>query len=510
MVESPLPTLLEMQGIAKRFGDTRAVNGVNFDCVHGEVHGLVGENGAGKSTLMKVLAGVHSPDSGRIFINGTEKRFRNFSEARNSGIGFVYQELSLLPQLTVAENIAMGVWPKSRAGLIDWKFIRKNSIDILKTIGIDINPDLLVNSLPVALRQMVEIGKMLAQNPDLIIFDEPTAPLSHDEVIVLFNLIENLKKQGKGIIFISHRLEEVLSISDRITVMKDGNTVITDIATNFTERKLISSMVGREISEIFPPKPRLTGKENVLFSYDATLDRSNKRVNFSVLDGEVLGVGGLQGQGQLELLNSIFGLGGCQGLQISIKGENVTIRNPRQAMRHRIALLPENRNEEGVFLILTTLSNLASTTIDRRQKAGFVDKRAELNVVQQMIEQLSIKVSSYRQVAQSLSGGNMQKLVIGKWLIFKPKVIILLEPTKGVDVSTKQQIYRIIRELADSGVAVIVNTSDMIELIGLCDRVLVMNHGYLTASLAGDDITEEKIMEASVSNQQLISAEVIP
>lgn len=509
MVESILPELLRMQGIVKRFGDTCAVNGVDFDCDHGEVHGLVGENGAGKSTLMKVLAGVHSLDSGTIFINGIDKRFSNFSEARNSGVGVVYQELSLLPQLTVAENIAMGVWPKNKFGLINWPSIRKTSTEILKTIGIEINPDLLVSSLPVALRQMVEIGKMLAQNPELIIFDEPTAPLSHDEVIVLFNLIKSLKKQGKGIIFISHRLEEVLSISDRITVMKDGNTVISERASNFTERRLISSMVGREISEIFPAKPNLTGKENKIFSYDAVLNRSNMQVNFSVYEGEVLGVGGLQGQGQLELLNSIFGLGGCEDLRVSIKDQKITVRNPRQAMRHGIALLPENRNEEGVFLILSTLSNLASTTINRRQKAGFVDKRAEMQSILHMIDQLKIKVSSYRQVAQSLSGGNMQKLVIGKWLIFNPKVIILLEPTKGVDVSTKQQIYIIIRQLANSGVAVIVNTSDMIELIGLCNRVLVMNHGYLTASLSGSDITEEKIMEASVSNKQIPSAEAV-
>jgi inositol transport system ATP-binding protein len=356
---------------------------------------------------------------------------------------------------------------------------------------------------------MVEIGKVLAQDPELIIFDEPTAPLSHDEVAVLFNLIQELKKQGKGIIFISHRLEEVLSISDRITVMKDGKKVICDQTSNFTERKLIASMIGREISEIFPQRKPLTGQERELFSYDAVLNRSNARVKFSVHEGEVLGVGGLQGQGQLELLNSIFGLGGSQEMTICVDQQSLAIKNPRQAMRHGIALLPENRNEEGIFLILSALSNLASTTINRRQKAGFVDKKTEQQTVQDMIDQLSVKVSSHRQTAQSLSGGNMQKLVVGKWLIFNPKVIVLLEPTKGVDVSTKQQIYRIIRQLADAGVAVIVNTSDMIELIGLSDRVLVMNHGYVTASLAGSEINEQNIMEASVSSKQMAYAETI-
>jgi ABC-type sugar transport system ATPase subunit len=507
MVEAEVTKLLDMQGIVKRFGGTVAVNGVDFDCAHGEVHGLVGENGAGKSTLMKVLVGVHSPDDGRIFINGDERKFVNFSEARKAGIGVVYQELSLLPQMTVAENIALGVWPKSKSGLIKWSTIRTTSIEILKSIGVDINPDLLISSLPIALRQMVEIGKMLAQKPELIVFDEPTAPLSHDEVIVLFNLIKDLKNQGKGIVFISHRLDEVLSISDRITVMKDGKKVISDQTSNFNEKKLISSMIGREISEVFPAKHALTGKERELFAYESILNRSNTRVKFSIHEGEVLGVGGLQGQGQLELLHSIFGLGGCEDLSICIEGNKVSIKNPRQAMRRGIALLPENRNEEGVFLILSTLSNLTSTTIHRRQKMGFVDKRAELQAVRKMIEQLSIKVSSYRQVAQSLSGGNMQKLVVGKWLIFNPRVIVLLEPTKGVDVSTKQQIYLIISQLADSGVAVVINTSDMLELIGLCNRVLVMNQGYFTASLSGKQITEESIMEASVSNKQITDTE---
>lgn len=507
MVEAGIPKLLYMQEIVKKFGNTLALNGVDFEGEHGEIHGLVGENGAGKSTLMKVLVGVHSPDQGKVFIDGVERKFNNYSEARSAGIGVVYQELSLLPQLTVAENIVMGVWPKDKVGLIRWATIREKSNEVLKKIGVNINPDLLVSSLPVALRQMVEIGKMLAQNPELIIFDEPTAPLSHDEVVVLFDLIKKLKEQGKGIIFISHRLDEVLSISDRITVMKDGKIVVRDHTANFNERRLISSMVGREISEIFPPKTQRAGQEGEIFGYEAVMTRSNQRVAFSVHEGEVVGVGGLQGQGQLDLLNSIYGLGGCEAMQLRIDNQKVIVRNPRQAMRHGIALLPENRNEEGVFLILSALSNLASTTLHRRQTVGFVKKGEELSTVQQMIQQLSVRVSSYRQTAQSLSGGNMQKLVVGKWLIFNPKVIIMLEPTKGVDVSTKQQIYRIIRQLADSGVAVIVNTSDMIELIGVCDRVLVMNHGYLTASLSGSEITEERIMEASVTNQPYVETE---
>jgi ABC-type sugar transport system ATPase subunit len=508
MAEHSVPLFLEMQGIEKTFYGTRAVNGVDFNCARGEVHGLVGENGAGKSTLMKVLVGVHSPEKGKILINGEECKFADYSEARKAGIGIVYQELSLLPQLTVAENITMGAWPKTPWGLINWKTIRATSKEILKSIGIEIDPDLLVSSLPIALRQMVEIAKVLTQKPELIIFDEPTAPLSHDEVMALFKLINDLKKQGNGVIFISHRLDEVLTISDRITVMKDGQKVITDAIENFNEKRLISSMVGRDISEVFPPKTTQRDKRKELFAYDGILNLSDSRVAFSVHEGEVLGVGGLQGQGQLGLLHSIFGLGGCENMRISINGQETQIYNPRQAMRHGIALVPENRNEEGIFLILSCLANLTATTIDRRQRVGFIDKRTEFQSVRDIVNRLSIKISSTRQLAQSLSGGNMQKLVLGKWLIFKPKIIVLCEPTKGVDVGTKQQVYILIRQLADSGVAVIVNTSEMIELIGLCDRVLIMNHGVLTANLSDVEITEEHIMEASVSNGNIISTEI--
>ena len=377
---------------------------------------------------------------------------------------------------------------------------------ILKGIGVEMHPDVLVGSLPMALRQMVEIGKVLSQDSELIVFDEPTAPLSRDEVRILFDIFRDLKRRGKGIVFISHRLDEVLAISDRITVMKDGRAVITDSAASFSEERLITSMVGREVSEIFPRKTGSSGNATALFSFDGVLQMSDKRVAFSVLEGEVLGVGGLQGQGQLELLQSIFGLGGCENLSLKIAGRQVTVKNPIQAMKHGISLVPENRNEEGVFPILSVLENLSAPTVDKRKRLGLIRRMEERRVVRDMVDRLSIRISSQRQPAQSLSGGNMQKLVIGKWLIFDPHVVVLLEPTKGVDVATKQQIYKLIRELAERGVAVIVNTSDMLELIGVCDRVLVMNRGLLTGCLEGSAITEENIMKASVSNRDLVNA----
>jgi ribose transport system ATP-binding protein len=511
-MEKTTPTeapLLEMKEIVKSFPGTLAVDKVDFVCNKGEIKGLVGENGAGKSTLIKVLAGIYPPDSGTIFRKGVKKRYRNYSEARKDGIGVVYQNLSLLTELSVAENIYMGIWLKKGNGSIDWDEIRKRSKLLLDEVGVDIDPNELVSSLPMALRQMVEIVKVLAQNPEIIIFDEPTAPLSRDEVLELFRMLRDFKGQGKGIIFISHRLEEVLEIADTITVLKDGQEVITEKASFFNEDRLISSMVGREFSEIFPAKSKEIKEKEEIFSFEGTLKKSNKKVAFSLSKGEVLGVGGLQGQGQIDFLESIFGLGGCEDLRIKISDRNVEVKDPFQAMKSGISLIPENRNEEGLFLILSVLENLVAPTIDKRQTFSVIQKGIESRVVEDIVEKLSIKISSVNQGAQSLSGGNLQKLVLGKWLISNPKVIIMLEPTKGVDVATKQQIYRLIRDLAEKNdVAVIVYTSDMLELIGVCDRVLIMNHGFLTAILKGDDITEENIMKASVRNVNLLEAAV--
>jgi ABC-type sugar transport system ATPase subunit len=453
---------------------------------------------------MKVLAGLYSPDSGKIIIKGQERRFRNYFEARKADVGVVYQELSLLPDLSVAENIAMGAWPKSNVGLIDWKQIRERTKAILNEIGVGILPDELVSSLPMALRQMVEIAKVLTQNPDILVFDEPTAALSKDEVGILFDILRDLKEKGKATIFISHRLDEVLEISDTVTVMRDGQKVVSRETAFFDEDKLISSMVGRQFSEIFPPKLESRTEKTEVFVFEGVLKRSRKEIVFSVYGGEVLGVGGLQGQGQMDLLEAIFGLGHCADMRVKVLGRTVTVNNPVQAMRAGITLIPENRNEEGIFLILSILENLAASTLDHRKALGFIQKRSEKKTVKEIIEKLSIRTTSLNQLAQSLSGGNLQKLVLGKWLISEPKVMVMLEPTKGVDVATKQQIYSLIRDLAKNNVAVIVYTSDMLELIGVCDRVLVMNHGFLTANLAGDEISEENIMKASVSNADLL------
>lgn len=509
MVEtiSTMTPLLRMNEIVKSFPGTLAVNKVNFVCNKGEIHGLIGENGAGKSTLMKVLAGIYMSDRGEIFIKGEEKIFRNYSEARKTGIGIVYQELSLLPELSVAENIYMGIWLKKRR-FINWDEINNRSKIILNEIGINIYPDELVSSLPMALRQMVEIAKVLTQNPEIIVFDEPTAALSREEVVKLFKILKDLKQKGKGIIFISHRLKEVLEISDVITVMKDGKEVITENASYFDEDKIISYMVGRKFTEIFPEKAKIIKKEEEIFSFQGILKKYQKKIVFSVSRGEVLGVGGLQGQGQMDVLKSIFGLGGCKDVKIEIFGKEIKVKSPFQAMKAGISLIPENKNEEGIFLILSILENIAAPTIDKRQTLGLIQKQVENKIIKGVVEKLSIRITSVDQIAQSLSGGNLQKLVLGKWLISEPKVIVMLEPTKGVDIATKQHIYKLIRELAENDIAVIVYTSDMLELIGECDRVLIMNHGFLTANLKENEIAEENIMKASVSDINLLETEM--
>ncbi len=509
MVEtiSTMTPLLRMNEIVKSFPGTLAVNKVNFVCNKGEIHGLIGENGAGKSTLMKVLAGIYMSDRGEIFIKGEEKIFRNYSEARKTGIGIVYQELSLIPELSVAENIYMGIWLKKRR-LINWDEINNRSKIILNEIGINIYPDELVSSLPMALRQMVEIAKVLTQNPEIIVFDEPTAALSREEVVKLFKILKDLKQKGKGIIFISHRLKEVLEISDVITVMKDGKEVITENASYFDEDKIISYMVGRKFTEIFPEKAKIIKKEEEIFSFQGILKKYQKKIVFSVSRGEVLGVGGLQGQGQMDVLKSIFGLGGCKDVKIEIFGKEIKVKSPFQAMKAGISLIPENKNEEGIFLILSILENIAAPTIDKRQTLGLIQKQVENKIIKGVVEKLSIRITSVDQIAQSLSGGNLQKLVLGKWLISEPKVIVMLEPTKGVDIATKQHIYKLIRELAENDIAVIIYTSDMLELIGECDRVLIMNHGFLTANLKENEIAEENIMKASVSDINLSETEM--
>jgi ABC-type sugar transport system ATPase subunit len=490
--------MLQVKSIVKRFAGNVAAKDLDLDLHGGEIHSLVGENGAGKSTLMKIIAGIYAPDAGTILLEGKPAHFAGYGAAEKAGIGLVYQELSLLPQMSVAENIFMGAW-KSRFGLIQWKNIKEEAAKALRAIGADIDPSLLVESLSMAQRQMVEIVKVLTRNPRIVIFDEPTTALSGEEAERLFTIMDALKRDGCAVVFISHRLKEVLRISDRITVMKDGVKVLTEDISFFNEEKIISLMIGREMTDIYPPKlPSETLKENrTVFSFAAS--RHGKTVRFSVGEGEVLGVGGLAGQGQDALLESLFGLGDYKRESVVLNGVELKFAAPSSAIRSGIALAPQDRNRQGTFGILPIIHNIAAATLDKRKKFGFIRRKAERAAASDMIRKLDVRALSPAQECRLLSGGNMQKVVLSKWLLSDPKVMVLLYPTNGIDIGTKRQIYHLIRDLSGSGIVVIVLSGDMMELIGLCDRVLVMNEGMITADLSGERLTEEEIMKASVT-----------
>ncbi|MDR2392191.1 MAG: sugar ABC transporter ATP-binding protein [Planctomycetota bacterium] len=488
--------VLKMQGIDKAFAGNPVVRRVDFSCLAGEIHGLVGENGAGKSTLMKILAGIYQPDAGNVILNGREVAFRNYGEAREAGICVVYQELSLLPQMSVAENIFMGRWRRGRAGLVNWPEIRKEARLALEKVGLgDLDVNRLVSSLPMAVRQLIEVAKALLYEPRAVVFDEPTTTLTGSEAARLFGLMRELRNQGKGIIFISHRLKEILGVSDRITIMKDGERVLTGPAADFDENKLIYHMIGRDLTQIFPKKP-VQLPDRIIFSCSAVAPGGGK-IEFSVREGEVLGIGGLNGQGQVPFLESIFGLE--TGAEVSLHGgSRIRVKSPRDAMRVGISLIPEDRNAQSSFPILSIRNNIASASLARLSAAGFLKTWREKRDVRKIAEELQIRMASLSQEVRYLSGGNVQKTVFARWLLASPKVMVLLSPTSGIDVGTKQQIYRLIRELAAGGVAIIVLTGDMVELIGLCDRVLVMYGGRVSGELSGSELTEENIMRTSM------------
>jgi len=491
--------LLEMKAIVKDFPGLRALDHVDFSCDGGEIHCLVGENGAGKSTLMKILTGVYQPDGGEIWFEEKKVKIRGILEARRLGIGMVFQEMSLIPSLSVMENIFTSIYPKNRMKILDWKEMRKQTDLVLHEMKLSIDPRCLVQDLPLAERQIIEISKILSQGVRLIILDEPTAALSHREVEKLFEIIKKLKSQGKAVIFISHRLREVLEIADFITVLKDGKKVGTISRDEASEEKLIQMMIGRQLSDLFPPRSTRNGQRKVILNIEnLSVEEKVHNVSFSVEKKKILGIGGLEGQGQSELLKSLFGLEKRKSGRIFLEGKEIFVRSPEEAKQNGMALIPEDRQEEGIFPLRSVRENLAVATLEQRQNFGVINIKEENIILHEIIKELAIKVVGSDQEVSSLSGGNLQKVVLGRWLIAKPKVFLLLEPTRGVDVATKSQIYYLLRKLAEEGVAIVLNSSDMIELIGLCDQVMVMYEGRVVDLLEREQINEESIMSAAV------------
>ncbi|PKP61639.1 D-xylose ABC transporter ATP-binding protein [Candidatus Atribacteria bacterium HGW-Atribacteria-1] len=490
--------IIETIGLCKKFPGVQALDDVDFSVGAREVHAIVGENGAGKSTLIKILGGVYQADRGKVIIDGQEVHIKNPLEARGNGIIVIFQELSLVPYLNVAENIFLGRLPRSK-GIIDKEQLFLKTNMILKKLDCPLKAEDYVGKLSSGKKQLVEIARALAYEAKIIIFDEPTASLGVKEIEILFKNINRLKERGASILYITHKLDEVFSISDNITVMRDGK-IVSNLKTSETnEEEVVKLMIGRNIKNYYIK----AGKEiqgEVLRVKNFTSDGVFSDINFTINKGEIVGFYGLVGAGRTELMRSIFGIDNRGSGDVFLEKIKVHIRYPLDAVNLGIALVPEERKEEGLVLQMSVIKNINLVKIREATKGPFISRRKQLRVFNEFKEKFSIKTSSDSTPVQYLSGGNQQKVVLSKWLSTNPKVLILDEPTKGIDVGSKAEIHRIIEEMAKKGIAVIVISSEMPEIIGLSDRVITMCEGRITGNFIGKDINEKNLMYAIAKN----------
>ena len=497
MQQSPI---LELTNITKSFPGVKALDNVQFDVCPGEIHALLGENGAGKSTLIKIASGVYQPDSGSILVEGHPVRLGNPREAQAHGIATIYQELLLYPELSVAENIFMGHAPRMRFGAIDWAAMRQKSLELLASLNIhDMDVSRKVGSLTVGNRQRVEIAKALSMNARVLIMDEPTAAITEADVEQLFNIMNLLKGREVGIIYISHRLNEVFEMGDRVTVLRDGKYIDTRPVSKTTEDQLISMMVGRTIDNLFP-KEDAAIKDTVLVVQNLNRKPLTKNISLEVRAGEIVGLAGLIGSGRSELAHVIFGYTPAESGSITISSKPVKIKNPAQAMRYGIAYLPEDRGTQGLIREMNLRENMSLTVLREMSRASFINRQEETRLAQRMIQQLSIRAYGPQQIAGKLSGGNQQKVVVGKWLATQPKVLIVDEPTRGIDVGSKAEIHRLMSELAQQGLAILMISSELPEILGMSDRVLVMREGQIVAEFSRKEATLENIGAAMMGD----------
>jgi ABC-type sugar transport system ATPase subunit len=500
--------LLEMKNIVKEFPGVRALDGVSFTLEAGEFHSLVGENGAGKSTLMKVLSGVypHGTYEGDILIDDQIRHFRGIRDSEDAGVAIIFQELSLVKELTVGENIFLGKEP-SKLGVINWSELYHRTSKLLKDLNLDIDPRIPVGNLGIGQQQLVEIAKALSKEAKILVLDEPTAALTESEVEVLFNILRDLKARDVGMVYISHKLGEVFEMSDRITVLRDGKTIGTHAASELTKDKVIELMVGREVGNIFPECHHDFG-ETVLEVRDLTaysIDAANKKVvdnvSFHVRKGEVLGIAGLMGAGRTELLMSIFGAWpGKYSREVVVEGRSVNLDSPAAAIRAGIGFVTEDRKRFGLILDQTILDNMTLAGLKRISGAFLTNRTKETIAARGPMQSLRVKANSPLTVTGTLSGGNQQKVVLGKWLLTNPKVLFLDEPTRGIDVGAKQEIYAEINKLAEQGLAIVLVSSELPEVLGLSDRVMVLHEGRVTGEFVRKDATPEKVMAAATGH----------
>ena len=487
--------LLEMKNISKSFPSVKALDGVSLRVRRGTVHALMGENGAGKSTLMKCLFGIYSLDGGEIFLDGAPVSFKNPKEALESGVAMVHQELNQALKRSVSDNLWLGRYPTALGFVTREREMRKRTREIFDSLGIEVSPDRIMSTMSVSERQMVEIAKAVSYDAKIIVLDEPTSSLNDREVEHLFRIIEMLKAKGCGIIYISHKMEEILRISDDVTVMRDGKHVATERAEALSIDRIIRLMVGRELTERFPPKTNKVGEVALKVEGLTARYACIKDVSFEVRQGEIVGVAGLGGAGRTELLESIFGLFTRERGSITLHGRPTPNRTPREAKRDGFALLTEERRATGIFGILDITENTVISGLSRYRLGGlFLNERKMRKDTEWSIRSMRIKTPSHRTKIQTLSGGNQQKVILGRWLLTDPEVLLLDEPTRGIDVGAKYEIYQLIVELASKGKCVLMVSSEMPELLGVCDRILVMSGGRLAGEVDAANTTQEQIM----------------
>ncbi|API54005.1 D-xylose ABC transporter ATP-binding protein [Rhizobium leguminosarum] len=487
--------LLSAEGVRKEFPGVVALDDVQFRLKRASVHALMGENGAGKSTLMKILAGIYTPDKGDIRLKGIEIRLKSPLDALENGIAMIHQELNLMPFMTVAENIWIRREPKNRLGFIDHGVMHRMTEELFARLNISIDPDIEVRFLSVANRQMVEIAKAVSYNSDVLIMDEPTSALTEREVEHLFRIIRDLRAQGIGIVYITHKMNELFEIADEFSVFRDGRYIGTHASTDVTRDDIIRMMVGREITQMFPKEEVPIG-EVVLSVKDLCLKGVFNNVSFEVRAGEILGVAGLVGSGRSNVAETLFGVTPASSGSIELYGKPVTISSPTEAIRNRMAFLTEDRKDTGCLLILDILENMQIAVLqDRYVKGGFVQQGAVEATCEDMAKKLRVKTPNLYERVENLSGGNQQKVLIGRWLLTNPRILILDEPTRGIDVGAKAEIHRLVTEMARDGVAVVMISSEMPEVLGMSDRIMVMHEGRVTGFLNRDEATQIKVME---------------
>jgi ribose transport system ATP-binding protein len=485
--------IFSMRGIEKRFGATRALRGVHLTVRSHEIHAIMGENGAGKSTLMKILSGVYTPDAGEILLDGHAIRIRSPGEARALGINLIYQELSVAPNMTVAQNVFMGNVPRARFGMVDERDMNRRTNAILADLGAPFDATELVGTLSIAEQQQVEIARALVHDSRILIMDEPTAALSDRETEQLFRIIETLRDRGIAVLYISHRMAEVDRLARRVTVLRDGAYVGELTHDELDQKRIVQMMVGRPADDFYQ-HTRRTSRGAERLRVEGIAGGKLKPASFSLYAGQVTGLAGLVGAGRTELARLIFGADEKTAGNIWVDGEKVDIREPSTAIRHGIGYVPEDRKNLGLFLHLTVLENTAINVLRHHSRAGVLNHRKLTTLTRDAIKALNVKVSGPDGIVGGLSGGNQQKVLLARWLEIKPGVLILDEPTRGVDVGAKSEIYKIIHQLADNGVAVLCISSELPELVGICDRVMVMREGELTGEVSDDDLTQENIM----------------